>query len=112
MNNYHLTKLPIETPPTYTQRIVVWSKNDTGGHRGTCVMLVGYCPDTLPYFMGLVLDAASYIPDLNLKRAICSKVTKSRTIQGFTIVIIPILGAKRKIKGFEERPESFFDFGY
>ena len=43
--------LPVEKPPRYIQRYVTWDGQPVEGFQGRIYLLVGYCPDTLPYFM-------------------------------------------------------------
>ena len=91
--------LKAHEPPEHTERHVVWNSI---GHGGRLVMRVGYCPDTLGYFLGLFQDAQKVVPDIRPEEAICSKVKKSDSCQSFTLMIIPIKGPKRPVEGFTE----------
>lgn len=86
-------------PPKYTTRHVIWNENGEGGH---LVLLVGYCPGTLSYFLGLFLEAAHAVPGLDPAKAICAKVQRSATIQGYTMLKVPIKGKRRGIPRFKE----------
>lgn len=102
-----LDLVKIEAPPKYTQRRIVWNKEGKGG---TAILLVGYCPDTLPYFLGLALDLKARIPEANIQEATCAKVSKSMSVYGFTLLMAPVPGEKRVIKGFDEW--GSIDFNY
>ena len=99
--------IKIEPAPKHTQRRIVWHKD---GKSGTAIMLVGYCPDTLPYFLGLAEDLMKCIPEADLQEATCAKVSKSDCIQGFTVLMAPVPGPKRVIKGFEEYDSINFNY--
>lgn len=83
--------------PEHTRRYVIWGKD--GGSR--LVYLVGYCPDSLEYFQAMFNDAKQVVPDINAAETICGKVQKSRSCQGFTLMLIAIHGSKRDIPGFK-----------
>lgn len=80
--------------------------------RGTVFLLVGYCPDTLPYFMGLLQEARKTFPRLDLKQVNFGKVKNSRWAKGFTLVSFPIDGPKREIPGYDECLWDTIDIGY
>lgn len=93
-------------PPKHTQRRIVWHSD----RQGQAIMLVGYCPDTLPYFLGLANELKRTFPDADPEEMICAKVSKSSTIQGFTVLLCPVNGPKRKVRGWEEY--GSIDFNY
>ena len=93
-----MTIKPAELP-AHTKRFVVW-QNDSSG--GTLVYLVGYCPDTLAYYMGMFLDAQKYVADVDPNTAICGKVTKSISCKSHTLCLINVSGPKREIETFKE----------
>lgn len=92
-------KVSIAKPPKHTRRYVIWNEDGIGG---SLIYLVGYCPDTLAYFMGLFLDAKKHVPSIDANDAICSKVKKSAFVQGFTLMTIKTNIKKRAIPGFDE----------
>lgn len=96
-----------EIPPKHTRRRIVWNKDENGGK---AILLVGYCPDTLPYFLGLAQDLKERIPEANLNEAICAKVSKSDYLYGFTVLLAPVDCKKRNIEGFDEYKS--IDFNY
>jgi hypothetical protein len=83
-------------PPRYTTKEVAWHENGNG----TLILKVGYCPDTLTYFLGLAQQVLKDVPEAKIEDAICGKVTKSDYCQGFTLMLVPVPGPKRKIKGY------------
>ena len=93
-------------PPKHLQKRVVW--NSSGD--GQAILLVGYCDDTLENFLGLAEELKKCIPQANIAKAVCGKVSSSAIIKGFTLFMAPIPGPKREIKGFEEYDR--IDFGY
>ena len=82
------------TVPEHTRRYVVW--NDSGTH-GRMVLLVGYCPDTLDYFRALFDDAKRAVPEVREADATCGKVTSSKSVKSFTLMVVKIDGPKREI---------------
>lgn len=83
--------------PKHARKYVYWKENG-----GSLVYLVGYCPDTLAYFNGMFNDALKSVPNLDANNVICSKVKKSDSVEGFTLMMIDVEGPKRTIEGFEE----------
>ncbi len=59
-------------------------------YKETAVMLVGYCDDTLDNFKTMVEVARKSFPDLKDEEVTCSKVRKSSSVQGFTVIIFPV----------------------
>ena len=104
--------IPVEHPPRHTHRYVLWGETCKGKIEGRIFLLVGYCPDTTPYFMGLLLDALSSFPDLNLSKVTFGKVSNSSWAKGFTLLSAPISCKKRKINGYQEAHWQTFDVGY
>jgi hypothetical protein len=112
MKTVKKTRLRIKAsavPKKNMRKHVYWKDNGDG----VLVYLVGYCPDTLSYFNGLFLDARKSVSGLDASTAICGKVKKSDSVQGFTLMLIDVAGPKREIEGFKEcewrdlRIESF-----
>ena len=115
---------PVAALPKHAQRRVVWHENDVtynGTEKvvtpkkpsevsGHIMVLVGYCPDTLPYFLRMIEEIQKAYPELDLKEVVCGKVTQSNYNKGFTLVIAPIAGPKRDIPGFDVWHS--IDFGY
>lgn len=99
---------PVIKPSPFTQRRIVWNKIGKGG--GTAILLVGYCPQTLPYYLGLVEDLLSTFPDVDKKEIQFGHVTQSTTVKGFTILLAPVDGPKREIHGYTEWDS--IDFNY
>ena len=95
--------------PKHIERRVVWHQAN-GQSRGTAILLVGYCPDTLPYFTVMAEDLKKRIPAADINQAICGKVKESSTVKGFTLLMAPIHGPKRKLEAFKEFPS--IDFNY
>ena len=98
---------PIKQPPKYTQKYVLWNEN-----QGKVFLLVGYCPDTLPYFLGLAQELMNDIPDVKPEEITFGKVKDSGWAKGFTLVEASIKGPKRNIPGYSERSWENFDVGY
>jgi len=93
-------------PPKYTQRRIVWNEDGTG----TAILLVGYCPPTLPYFLGLADDLLKMFPDTKPADMICGQVTRSSTVEGFTVLMAKVKGPKAKYPGWTEWPAIDFDY--
>ena len=89
-------KLPVMRIPKHARRIVVWNEEGVGGW---IYILVGYCPQTLPCFLGMLDDARSAFPDLDLNEVEFGRVTRSKWAEGFTALVAPITGAPREIPG-------------
>jgi len=96
--------LPVKEPPKHTKKYVVWNNDN-----GTVVLLVGYCPDTLPYFMGLTNMLLTDFPKIDLNEIVFGKVRNSSWAKGFTIVTAKIEGPRRKIPGYVKRQWETFD---
>jgi hypothetical protein len=100
-------ELPSKSAPDNTQRRVVWNTDSKGGN---AVLLVGYCPQTLPYYLGLVEDLLKTFPKADLKKVIFGQVTHSPSVKGFTVLIAPIAGPKREIPGYTRYESLGFNY--
>jgi hypothetical protein len=112
-------KVKANKPPAHTQRFVLWTqqRNDRGQftdqYKGEIIMLVGYCPDTLGYFAGLFNEVKAVVPSAKAEDAICTKVRKSSSRYGFTMLMLPIQGNKRPLEGFKPYKWRWLDIqGY
>jgi hypothetical protein len=111
---------PVEKCPSYVKKIVQWrddkvADNFEGEEKvegGWIYLLVGYCPDTLPYFLGMVKEAQKTFPDLDLTDVVFGKVKESNWCKGFTLLHASISGPKRAIKGYVEYKREHIDFRY
>lgn len=88
--------------PKHARKYVYWKPGGPMVDGGVLVYLVGYCPDTLSYFIAMFRDASKSVPNLDASTAICGKVKRSDSVAGFTIMMIDVDGPKRTIEGFEE----------
>ena len=70
-------------------------------------ILVGYCPDTLNYFLALFDKAKESYPELTLGEVTCSKVKKSSWCEGFTLITFPV---KSKARGWNIENPDCMDF--
>lgn len=95
--------------PKHTQKRIYWNKDGIGG---TGFILIGYCPDSLPYFLAMAELAKRNFEDANIEDSTCGKITNSRTIKGFTLFSFKIDGNKRKVKGWADWTNIGIDFGY
>lgn len=101
-----LAKLKVEKAPKHTQRWIVWNEDGTG----TAILLVGYCPQTLPYYLGLTAELLKTFPDVDQGEIGCHHVTQSHYVKGFTLLLAKVKGPKREIPGYDERKS--IDFNY
>jgi hypothetical protein len=99
--------LPVIKAPKHTERRIIWNKTTGVGH---AILLVGYCPQTLPYYLGLVEDLLKTFPTVEQEDIFFGHVTQSNTVKGFTILMAPVSGPKRKISGYTEWDS--IDFNY
>jgi hypothetical protein len=108
--------LPFAEPPQHTKRIVVWHTDDQDHSKFTegahIYVIVGYCPDTVPYFMGLLEDTMARLPEINLNDINFGKVTNSRWCKGFTLLAGTIPGKRRDLDGFGEMTWDTLDLGF
>ncbi len=89
-------------PPKYTKKRL---------YKGNiAVILVGYCPDTLDRFVGLYKEAKKDFPGLKPEDVTCSKVTKSDSIQGYTIIMFPFKKGPKNPEDWEEYGEINFNY--
>ena len=89
---------------------IVWNKqHESENYVGTAVVLIGYCPDTVPYFMAMAGVVLKSFPDADVNQMTCSKVTVSHYIKGYTVLLAPVKGPKRKVRGWDE---GSIDFNY
>ncbi len=65
-----------------------WSDNGRQYARG-CI-LVGHCPDTLPYFLAMFRLAKKSFPQLKSSNVRCGKIVSSHTCKGFTAIVFDI----------------------
>lgn len=82
------------TCPPHANKIIYWNEKDK---RGRAFILVGYCPDTLEYFLAIFEEAKKSYPELTLGEVICSKVKESGWCKGFTLITFSV---KTKAKGW------------
>jgi len=83
--------------PEYAQKRIYWNKEGSG----TGVVLVGYCPDTLAYFLAMYEEAKKTFPQLKMNDCTCSKVHTSNCIKGFTVLLFNVSGEKREYAGWD-----------
>lgn len=70
---------------------------------GTLYVLVGYCPDSLPYFVALFKNTLQLIGDekVDVNTSICGKVNQSMSMKNFTLLRLQLVEkGKREINGF------------
>lgn len=67
--------IQIEKIPKHAQKHVYW---ESDGQTGTAFIIVGYCPNTLPYFLGLYEEAIKDFPNLQMADIRCGKLSESR----------------------------------
>lgn len=84
--------------PEHTQKRIYWNKDSTGG---VACILVGYCPDTLAYFRAMFKLAKKSFPDLIEEECTCGKVSRSSSIQGFTLLLFHLESRKFEIDGWD-----------
>jgi hypothetical protein len=99
--------LPVIDVPEYINRRIVWNKEREGGQ---VILLVGYCPQTLPYYLGMVADILKTFPDVDQKEIQLGHVTQSSNVKGFTLLIANIKGPKREIPGYTEYDSIDFNW--
>lgn len=123
MNNQTLN-VPVAALPKHARREVVWHETNVeykGSEKietpkkpsevtGHIFILVGYCSDTLPYFIRMAQELKKAVPELDLSEVTCGKVTNSYYVKGFTLVIAPIAGPKRDIPGYVVRRSIYFNY--
>jgi len=86
--------------PKHTKKRIYWNKEGTSAN---VFLLVGYCPETLEYYDALYKEAKKDFPNLKKEEVQCGRVTKSNTIQGYTLIRFYIHSTKkRKIPGYAE----------
>jgi hypothetical protein len=73
-------------------------------------VLIGYCPDTIPYFMAMAQLVLKSFPKADPSEMTCAKVTVSHYVKGYTALLAQIEGPKRKVRGWEEHDS--IDFNY
>ena len=110
-----LKRTPANSPitlPAHAQRRIYWSQQQ-GSKRwvGTAFILVGYCPNTLAYFQVMFDDAQKTFRTLNAAHVTCGQVTRSSSIQGFTLITFPVIGPRKEYKGWGSY-EGNVDFTY
>lgn len=49
-------------------------------------VLVGYCPQTIPYYQKMIKELRRTFPEAKTKDVECHQVTKSSCVQGFTLI--------------------------
>ena len=91
------------------RKFVEWNKKDGEVISGTAVLMVGYCPDTVPYFLAMGEMILQDFPDADPNQMTCAKVRESHYVHGYTVILAPIKGPKRDVKGWDE---SHVDFTY
>lgn len=92
--------------PEHRQKRIYWGEGRNAG-----VILVGYCPDTLAYFQALANEAKKDFPDIDDGEIICSQVTRSSSIHGFTVILFTVPGEKREVAGWDSC-DGCVDFGF
>lgn len=102
-----LLNLTVEKAPRHTRRVVIWNTNNEDG---IAMLLVGYCPQELAYYLGLAREFLKTFPDANVGAMGCHQITRSHNVKGFTLAILPIKGPKRDIPGYDVW--SGIDFNY
>lgn len=80
--------------------------DEDNGYQVTGVILVGYCPDTLAYFNALYHHAKRSFRKLTQDSATCGKVTKSPSVQGFTLLLF---NATEFLRGWEPEVLKTYD---
>ncbi len=93
--------------PNHITKRIYWNEN---GDSARCFILIGYCPDTLAYFIEMAKEAQKSFPDLDFANVTCSKVSRSPSIYGFTLITFAIPGPKRDIKGWQEYHSVDFNY--
>ena len=92
--------------PKYARRIAYWDKDKKCG---LGFIMVGYCPDTLDYFLALYNRAQKSFPSLKMSECTIGKVSKSNWNYGFTIIAFSVSSVPR---GWEKRALKSLDFNY
>jgi hypothetical protein len=49
-------------------------------------LLVGYCPQTIPYYQKMIKELRRTFPQAKIKDVECRQVTKSSCVKGFTLI--------------------------
>lgn len=80
--------------PKQTEKYVEW--DDEVG-QGRIIILCGYCPDSIKYFLAFFELAKSIDQTVCPEETICSKVQKSDRRQGFTMLLAQIKGPRRDL---------------
>jgi hypothetical protein len=104
LKNFKPAKLP-----AHTRREIYWDEEHGVGH---AFILIGYCPDTLPYHLAMLEDAYASYPEIDLDQVTFGKVSNSSTVKGFTLLYFRIPGQQRKIPRFENWNRGAMDIGF
>ncbi len=88
--------------PNHAQKRIYWGKKPSAERGAAACILVGYCPDTLDYFLALYEEAKKSFPDLKIGDVTCGKVTQSSSVKSFTLIIFNIPGEKRTVDGWDD----------
>lgn len=77
-------------------------------------MFVGYCSQTLDYYLALYEEALKSFPYLKLTDCECGRVTKSSSRCGFTILTfnLKLSQVTKKIKGWNTYNKEYLDFNW
>lgn len=81
----------------------------TKGTPAKGVILVGCCDDSLANFKQMVEIARETFPTLKDEDVTCSKVTQSRNVKGFTVILFDVPDGKTIAEGWDVW-EGFLDF--
>ena len=77
-------------------------------------MFVGYCPQTLDYYLVLYEKALKSFPHIKFEDCECGKVSKSSFRYGFTILTfnLKLNQVTKKIKGWNTYNKEHLDFNW
>jgi hypothetical protein len=96
-----ITPIPF---PKHARKFVSWHED---GKSGTAYIAVGYCQNNISYYVTLCRELANDIPEVDIDHIVCSKITRSDCMDGFTIVFVHLDFGKREIPGYTERKIDF-----
>ncbi len=95
---------------------IYWRKDMSSSGKGKMFanvhLLVGYCPTTIAYFQALAEELRKTFPEAKDEDLYCGQVTKSHSVDGFTLLRWNAEIDKKEYKGFAShengQPEYYF----
>lgn len=93
--------------PKHHRKMIYWGPNGS-----TAFLLVGYCPKTISSYRGLAEEARKSFPALEDSDVQCGVVTRSASVDGFTLIRFSVPGERREIKGWTNYDCQYVEFQF